>query len=228
MKHLMTAAATALLALSAYACAPAQSAETSTDLPAATKVMSATSGPQAPFKVTRTDGLQEMIVAGGCFWCVESDFEKVDGVREVISGYTGGSVDNPTYKIVTGEKSGHYEAAKIIFDPSVITYTQLLDYYWRHVDPTDAGGQFCDRGPSYSTAIFATPDQLADAEASKAQIEQTKPFSAKIVTPILPAVTFYDAEDYHQDFYKKSSLRYKYYRNSCGRDKRVEKLWGKS
>ena len=232
MKHLLTAATAALLSVSLYACAPAQSAETpqqstaTSQQAAAPKTAAPTTGPKALYKSTRKDGLKEMIVAGGCFWCVESDFEKVDGVRKVISGYTGGTVDNPTYKIVTGERSGHFEAAKIIYDPSVVTYSQLLDYYWRHVDPTDPRGQFCDKGPSYTTAIFATPEQYDAAVASKANIEKTKPFSADIVTPILPAVTFYDAEKYHQDYHDKNPVRYNYYRKGCGRDARVKQLWG--
>lgn len=228
MKHFMTAAATALLSVSLYACAPAQSAETSasSQQTSATKTAAPTTGPQAPFRSTRTDDLKELIVAGGCFWCIESDFEKLDGVREVISGYTGGTVDNPTYRIVTGERSGHFEAVKVVYDPSVVTYNQLLDYYWRHVDPTDPRGQFCDKGPSYTTAIFATPEEYADAEASKAEIEKSKPFSDPIVTPILPAVTFYDAESYHQDYYKKNPKRYNSYRNGCRRDARVKQLWG--
>lgn len=225
MKHLLTAAATALLSISVYACAPAQSVE-KTEMPAQTQVLSATSGPQAPFKNIRTDGLEEMIIAGGCFWCTESDFEKITGVTEAVSGYTGGTLDNPTYKKVGTNRTGHYEAVKVTYDPSVVTYRQLVDYYWKTVDPTDARGQFCDKGESYRSAIFVTPEQRADAEGSLANIIETKPFSDKIVTPILPAVTFYDAEGYHQDYYKRNSLRYKYYRNGCGRDKRLQKLWG--
>jgi len=227
MKHLLTAATTAILSLSIYACAPAQSAET-TEVPAAGQVASAISGPQAPFKNTRTDGFEEMIVAGGCFWCTESDFEKITGVTEAVSGYTGGTLDNPTYKKVGTNRTGHYEAVKVTYDSNVVTYRQLVDHYWKTVDPTDNRGQFCDKGESYRSAIFVTPEQRADAEGSLARIKETKPFSAAIVTPILPAVTFYDAEGYHQDYYKKNSLRYKYYRNGCGRDKRLEKLWGKS
>jgi peptide-methionine (S)-S-oxide reductase len=226
MKYYLTAAATAILSLSIYACAPAQSAEP-VPTPASTAVLSATSGPQAPFKNIRTDGLEEMIIAGGCFWCTESDFEKITGVREAVSGYTGGTLDNPTYKKVGTNRTGHYEAVKVTYDPSVVTYRQLVDYYWKTIDPTDDRGQFCDKGASYRSAIFVTPEQRADAEGSLAQIIETKPFSDKIVTPILPAVTFYDAEAYHQDYYKRNSLRYKYYRNGCGRDKRLEKLWGK-
>lgn len=219
MKYLITAVSVLTLA----ACAPAQSAEA----PNASPVASATSGPQAPFKSVRSDGLEEMIVAGGCFWCVESDFEKLEGVREAISGYTGGTLDNPKYKQVGTNRTGHYEAAKVIYDPTVISYRELVDYFWKTVDPTDSRGQFCDKGESYLSAIFVTPEQRADAQASLEKIEATKPFSADIVTPILPAVTFYAAEDYHQNYYKRNSIRYKYYRNGCGRDKRLKQLWGK-
>jgi peptide-methionine (S)-S-oxide reductase len=169
---------------------------------------------------------QSMIVAGGCFWCVESDFEKLDGVIEAVSGYTGGRTVDPTYKEVTYKDTGHYEAAKITFDPSVISYEQLLEYYWTTIDPTDDKGQFCDKGDSYRTAIFASPEQLEPAQASLAKIKQTKPFSNPIVTPVLQASTFYNAEDYHQDYYKKNPIRYKYYRTGCGRDARLKKLWG--
>lgn len=224
MKTLLTA--TTLLSAALVACAPALSAESQDSQPAAVKSASPMTGPQAPFKSVRTDGMEEMIIAGGCFWCVESDFEKLDGVSEAISGYTGGSLDNPTYKKVGTNRTGHYEAVKVIYDPSVVSFRQLVDHYWRTVDPTDKRGQFCDKGESYKTAIFATPEQRLDAENSLKLIKETKPFKAKIVTPILPAVTFYDAEDYHQNYYKRNSLRYKYYRNSCGRDKTLKKLWG--
>ena len=225
MKHFILAATTALISVSIYACAPAQTVET-LEVPASAKVLAPTSGPQAPFKNTRTDGLEEMIIAGGCFWCTESDFEKIPGVTEAVSGYTGGTLDNPKYKQVGTNRTGHYEAVKVTYDPSVVTYRQLVDMYWMTVDPTDDRGQFCDKGDSYRSAIFVTPEQRADAEGSLAQIKTTKPFSDTIVTPILPAVTFYDAEGYHQNYYKKNSLRYKYYRNGCGRDKRLKKLWG--
>jgi len=225
MKHLLTVAGTAFLSLSLFACAPAQSVE-KIDMSAESLVLSATTGPQAPFKNTRMDGLEDMIIAGGCFWCTESDFEKITGVVEAVSGYTGGTVDNPTYKVVGTNKTGHFEAVKVTYDPTVVTYRQLIDYYWKTIDPTDNRGQFCDKGASYLSAIFVTPEQRADAESSLALIKETKPFSDEIVTPILPAVTFYDAESYHQDYYKRNALRYKYYRNGCGRDKRLEKLWG--
>ena len=168
-------------------------------------------------------GADTAIVAGGCFWCVESDFEKLPGVYEVVSGYSGGDMLNPTYR----NHGKHVEVAKIIFDPTVVTYRELIDHYWMTVDPTDDGGQFCDRGHAYIPVIYARPDQMEAAENSKAEIEQIKPFSDPIKVPILAAKTFWDAEDYHQNSYKKNPVRYKFYRTGCGRDKRVAKLWGK-
>ena len=175
--------------------------------------------------------------AGGCFWCVEADFEKLSGVGEVVSGYTGGTVANPTYKQVTRGGTGHYEAVEIRYDPAKISYDQLLHAFFRSVDPTDAGGQFCDRGDSYRTAIFvSSPEERAAAEAAKARAERE--LGRKVVTPILDAKPFYDAEDYHQNYYKKSDIvltrrgpkqmkdAYKFYRDACGRDERVRKLWG--
>lgn len=223
MKTLLLTTSLCLLA----ACAPAQSAEKSdakTDSVAVTQV--ATTGPLVPYNNVRGDGLSEMIIAGGCFWCVESDFEKLTGVKEAISGYSGGSLNNPDYKTVSYKETGHYEVVKVIFDPSVVTYRQLIDHYWTTVDPTDPRGQFCDKGSSYRTAIFATPAQMADAQASLKNIIATKPFTADIVTPVLPAVTFYEAEDYHQDYYKKNPSHYNRYRKGCGRDRVTKKLWG--
>lgn len=177
----------------------------------------------APVEKTRSTGPTDTaIFAGGCFWCVESDFEKLPGVLDVVSGYTGGGTPNPSYR----NHGKHFEAAKITFDPSVISYDALLNHYWVTVDPTDPTGQFCDKGHSYQTAIFARPDQIEQAERSKAGIIQTKPFDAPIVTPVLSAEVFWDAEDYHQDYYKKNPIRYKYYRNGCGRDARLVDLWG--
>lgn len=177
------------------------------------------------------------ILAGGCFWCVESDFEMVPGVKSVISGYTGGKTENPTYKEVSAGGTGHYEAVKITFDDAKVSYDMLLYLFFRSVNPTDAGGQFCDRGDSYRTAIF-----VEDAEqqqiAEQAKKEAALALGKKIVTPILPATTFWTAEDYHQDYYKGSSIvltragpkkqssAYKFYRNACGRDQRVRELWG--
>ena len=189
-------------------------------------VASAVSGPQAPYVVEAADGLQTAIFAGGCFWCVEKDFESVPGVIEVVSGYTGGMLDNPDYKTVSYTETGHYEAAEVLFDPSEVSYRELVDYYWTTVDPTDDQGQFCDKGSSYRTAVFATPEQMRAARDSLAELRVNKPFEEQIVTPILPAVTFYDAEDYHQDYYKKNPIRYRTYRAGCRRDARLKKLWG--
>ncbi|PHR56491.1 MAG: peptide-methionine (S)-S-oxide reductase [Robiginitomaculum sp.] len=168
----------------------------------------------------------EAVFAGGCFWCVESDFEKFPGVIEAISGYAGGHTQNPTYKQVSRGGTGHYEVAKIIYDPSRVSYSQLVEYFWTTVDPTDDGGQFCDRGHSYKTAIFANPAQLEIANASKIILQQSGRLPSPVVTPILPSVTFYPAESYHQDYYKKKPRRYKYYRNGCRRDARLKTLWG--
>lgn len=166
--------------------------------------------------------------AGGCFWCVEADFDKVPGVVRTISGYTGGLLKNPTYKQVSAGGTGHREAVQIFYDPKKVSYEKLLDIFWRSVDPTDAGGQFCDRGQSYETAIFAnSPAQMRLAEASKQKLEKSVVLMKPIVTPIETAGVFYPAEDYHQDYYKKNPLRYKYYRYGCGRDARIKKVWGK-
>ena len=170
---------------------------------------------------------QTMIVAGGCFWCVESDFEKIDGVIDAVSGYTGGHQENPTYKQVSSGKTGHYEAVEITFDDEKVSLETLANYYWKTIDPTDDKGQFCDKGTPYLTAMFYQNDeQKAVFEASLKNVEQTKPFDATIVTPILAASTFYLAEDYHQSYYTKNPIRYNYYRSSCGRDNRIEELWG--
>ncbi|MGB2222101.1 peptide-methionine (S)-S-oxide reductase MsrA [Neptunomonas phycophila] len=170
---------------------------------------------------------QTMIVAGGCFWCVESDFEKIDGVIDVVSGYTGGHQENPTYKQVSSGKTGHYEAVEITFDDEKVSLETLANYYWKTIDPTDDKGQFCDKGTPYLTAMFYQNDeQKAVFEASLKNVEQTKPFDATIVTPIIAASTFYLAEDYHQSYYTKNPIRYNYYRSSCGRDSRIEELWG--
>lgn len=170
---------------------------------------------------------QTMIVAGGCFWCVESDFELVNGVSDVISGYTGGQTKNPTYKQVSSEQTGHFEAVEIHFDDDIVSLKTLADYYWKTIDPTDAKGQFCDKGTPYKTAMFYQNDQQkAVFEASLVKVEKTKPFNADIVTRILPADTFYLAEEYHQSYYTKNPIRYALYRSSCGRDSKIESLWG--
>lgn len=170
---------------------------------------------------------QTMIVAGGCFWCVESDFELVNGVSDVISGYTGGQTKNPTYKQVSSEQTGHFEAVEIHFDDDIVSLKTLADYYWKTIDPTDAKGQFCDKGTPYKTAMFYQNDQQkAVFEASLVKVEKTKPFKADIVTQIFPADTFYLAEEYHQSYYTKNPIRYALYRSSCGRDSKIESLWG--
>ena len=173
------------------------------------------------------DGLAVATFAGGCFWCVESDFDKVPGVKETISGYTGGTVENPTYKQVTAGGTGHFEAVQIRYDPTQVSYERLLHVFWRSVDPTDGGGQFCDRGDSYRTAIFAgNEEERMLAEASKAALDRSAVLDAPVVTPIEPAGAFHPAEDYHQDYYAKNPVRYRFYRFSCGRDSRVQQLWG--
>ncbi|WP_226780020.1 peptide-methionine (S)-S-oxide reductase MsrA [Oceaniglobus trochenteri] len=180
---------------------------------------------------------ETVVLAGGCFWCVEADFEKVKGVTSAVSGFTGGTVENPTYKQVTRGGTGHYEAVKITYDADQIKFAQIIDLFLRSVDATDAGGQFCDRGESYRTAIFVENGEerkTAEAELAKAQ----KALGQKIVTPILDEAAFYPAEDYHQDYYKSDDTiltrfgfeekkdAYKKYRDACGRDQRVKELWG--
>jgi len=166
------------------------------------------------------------VLAGGCFWCMESDFEKLPGVTDVISGFTGGTLPNPTYN---GDHTGHYEAVEITYDPQKLSYRQLLDYYWVNIDPFDDRGQFCDKGHSYLAAIFvANDEQRQIAEASRQEVEAMFP-GKKVVTRILPATTFWPIqgdESYHQDFYKKSPVRYEFYRWNCGRDQRLKEIWG--
>ncbi len=202
MKHIALTFAAVLAA-----CSSAQSAETPT-----------------PSNVQLSGQTDTAILAGGCFWCVESDFEKLPGVYEAVSGYSGGDLQSPTYR----NHGQHVEVSKITFDPTVITYEEILDYYWRHIDPTDNGGQFCDRGHAYIPVIYARPDQLAQAQESKANIEKIKPFSAPIRVPVLPAKTFWKAEEYHQDYYKKNPAHYNRYRKGCRRDAVVKSLWGDS
>jgi peptide-methionine (S)-S-oxide reductase len=187
----------------------------------------------------RAAGTETLTVAGGCFWCVESDFESVPGVKEAVSGFAGGTTANPTYKQVTAGGTGHYEVVQIEYDPGKVSRDALLNMFFRSIDPTDAGGQFCDRGPSYRSAIFA--NNAGDrAAAEKAKAEAQAVLGQQIVTPILDAAKFYPAEDYHQDYYKssdrlaftsvglgvKKSTAYKRYRKGCGRDARVKQLWG--
>jgi peptide-methionine (S)-S-oxide reductase len=167
------------------------------------------------------------VFAGGCFWCVESDFDAVDGVVETISGYTGGRIANPTYQQVSHENTGHYESVKVTYDPDVVSYDYLVTYFLHHVDPTDAAGQFCDKGESYRTAIFvSTPEERAAAEAEIASVDASGVLPSPVVTKVVAAETFWPAETYHQDYYEKNPLRYRYYRAACGRDARVKELWG--
>lgn len=193
----------------------------------------------AQFNQARAAETKVLTVAGGCFWCVEADFESVPGVSEVVSGYTGGTRKNPTYKEVSRGGTGHYEAVQIFYDPARVTMERLLHLFFRSIDPTDAGGQFCDRGASYRTAVFvkdASERKAAQAAKAAAQAE----LGRRIVTPILNAGPFYRAEDYHQNYYKgrklvvtragpkRQSQAYKFYRKGCGRDRRVRQLWGAS
>lgn len=167
------------------------------------------------------------IFAGGCFWCVEADFEKLPGVVSAESGYTGGSVANPTYKQVSHGGTGHAEAVRVVYDPGKVSYEQLVDYFWHHIDPTVKDQQFCDVGSQYRSAIFYENDrQRAIAEASKAALEKSGRFT-HVYTEVVPAGTFYPAEAYHQDYYSKNPIRYRYYRFGCGRDARVAEVWGK-
>ena len=193
----------------------------------------------AQVSTAKAAGSETLTVAGGCFWCVESDFESVKGVKGAVSGFAGGKTANPTYKQVTSGGTGHYEAVQITFDPSVVSRDTILSLFFRSIDPTDAGGQFCDRGASYRSAVFAN-GSAQKAAAEKAKADAQSALGQQIVTPILGAAKFYPAEDYHQDYYKsserlavsslglgvKKSEAYKKYRNRCGRDQRVKQLWG--
>lgn len=162
--------------------------------------------------------LEKATFAGGCFWCMTPPFEKLDGVKEVVSGYTGGHTVNPTYEDVTSETTGHRESVEITFDPAKISYEKLLDVFWRQINPTDAGGQFVDRGPSYESVIFYhSEEQKRLAEESKKKLERSGRFDRPIVTEILPSGPFYKAEEYHQDYWKKNPIRYKFYRYNSGR-----------
>lgn len=165
--------------------------------------------------------------AGGCFWCVEADFDKIPGVLSTTSGYTGGHLANPKYEQVSGNGTGHAEAVQVVFDPKRVTYAQLVEKFWRTIDPTVRNRQFCDAGSPYRTAIFVHNEaQRVVAQASRDALEKSKPFKEPIVTPIEKAQTFYPAEAYHQDYYIKNPVRYAYYRSSCGRDERLRQLWG--
>ena len=208
MRHLFKIGLTGIL-LSAFLYGPAAWAQLASDDSAAAGAETATA-----------------TLAGGCFWCVEADLEKVDGVKEVISGYAGGTEVNPTYKQVSAGKTSHVEAVQAIYDPARVTFSQLLEVFWKHVDPTDAGGQFVDRGPHYRTVIFYENQmQRKLAEESKQRLEESGVFDRPIVTEIRELNRFYRAEDYHQDYYKRNAFRYRYYRWNSGRDQFLERVW---
>lgn len=178
-----------------------------------------------PAQSTAPAAQRSAVFAGGCFWCMEGPFEKLVGVSEVVSGYAGGRTVNPTYEQVTGGGTGHAEVVRVSYDPAKVSYATLLEIYWRNVDPFDGGGQFCDRGASYRPEIFVANDEERRlAEQSKASLEKRfgKPFAVRITT----ATPFYAAEAYHQDYYLRNPLRYRYYRSGCGRDNRLDKVWG--
>jgi peptide-methionine (S)-S-oxide reductase len=174
-------------------------------------------------------GTARATFAGGCFWCMEAPFDKVPGVRSTTSGYAGGTVENPSYRQVSAGGTGHAEVVQVVYDPGKVTYEELLEVFWRNVDPLDGGGQFCDRGNQYRSQIFYEgPDQKAAAEASKRRLQESGRLSGRIVTAITPLEAFYPAEEYHQDFYRRNPERYMRYRAGCGRDRRLEELWGES
>ncbi len=178
----------------------------------------------APMEIATLQSAETAVFAGGCFWCVEADFDKVDGVVDTLSGYTGGISDKPTYR--THKLGGHLEAVKVTYDPAIVSYDALVSHFFRHVDPTDAGGQFCDRGKSYATAIFVDDaDQRATAEAIKAGIEQSGVLPGAVVTPVEDLTTFWPAEGFHQDYYLENPIQYRFYRKNCGRDQRIERIW---
>ncbi len=181
-----------------------------------------------PYSLLAETRYEKATFAGGCFWCMEHPFEELTGVSEVLSGYTGGRKKNPTYEEVSAGATFHYESVQITYDPSKISYSKLLDTFWRQIDPTDPGGQFVDKGMQYRTAVFYhNEEQKRLAEESKEQLNESGRFDEEIVTEIIEATPFYKAEEYHQDFYKKSPLRYKAYRRGSGRDKFLERIWGK-
>lgn len=180
-------------------------------------------------KMEKTTGiLEKATFAGGCFWCMEAPFDTLPGVVSVTVGYTGGTVENPTYEQVSSGGTGHTEAVQIVFDPSKTGYAKLLEIFWRNIDPTVKDRQFCDVGSQYRTGIFThTEEQRMLAEKSKEALLKSKPFEGPVVTEITPAGPFYEAEEYHQHYYKKNPIRYTFYRTSCGRDGRLKQLWGK-
>jgi peptide-methionine (S)-S-oxide reductase len=173
-------------------------------------------------------GLEAAIFAGGCFWCMEPPYDELPGVVSTTSGYTAGRTKNPTYEQVSAGRTGHTEAVRVIYDPKKVSYEKLLEVFWKNIDPTVKDKQFCDTGSQYRSGIYyLSPEQKKLAEDSRAKLEKTKPFKDPIVTEIQPAAEFWAAEDYHQDYYKKNPVRYKFYRTGCGRDARLAEVWGK-
>ena len=176
---------------------------------------------------SNSDRLETATFAGGCFWCLEEALDKVEGVVSTTSGYTGGQKTNPTYEEVSAGGTGHTESVQVMYDPQKVTYTKLLETFWHNIDPTTPNQQFCDKGHQYRSAIFYHDDrQQRLAEESKQQLDKSKPFKEQIVTEIVPASEFYPAEEYHQNFYQKNPIRYKFYKYNCGRAQRLETLWG--
>ena len=180
---------------------------------------------QAPAK---PGAMAKATFAGGCFWCMEEVYDKVPGVRTTVSGYMGGRTKNPTYESISSGATGHAEVVQVEYDPAKVSYEKLLEVFWRNIDPTQRDGQFCDHGSQYRSAIFYhSPEQQKAAEASKAQLDKTKPFKGEIVTQIAAAPEFYAAEDYHQDYHTKNPVRYKLYKTGCGREARLQAVWGR-
>ncbi len=212
MKLIRSSVALLLVAIASFAIAQV-TGKTAQPVPSAPKTSPAT--------------VAKIVFAGGCFWCMEPPFDAIDGVISTTSGYIGGSKKDPTYQEVSAGYTGHTEAVEIVYDPKKVSFERLLSVFWRNIDPTVKDQQFCDVGNQYRTGIFVFNDaQKIAAEASKVALDKQKPFAGKIVTEITVATTFYPAEDYHQDYYLKNPIRYKYYRNGCGRDQRLKQLWG--
>ena len=191
-------------------------------------LFSALALPLAAQEKAPPSGLDAAIFAGGCFWCMEPPFDALPGVVSTTSGYTAGKTRNPQYMDVSAGITGHTEAVRVVYDPAKVSYAKLLEVFWRNIDPTVKDRQFCDIGTQYRTGIYyLSPEQKRLAEESRARLDKTKPFKAPIVTELVAATEFWAAEDYHQDYYKKNPVRYKFYRTGCGRDARLEELWGK-
>ena len=190
-------------------------------------VLASGSEKAAPATPSSSDRLASAVFAGGCFWCTESDFDHIEGVVSTTSGYTGGKTKNPTYEQVSAGGTGHIESVRVVYDPAKVDYSSLVAHFFQDIDPLDAGGQFCDRGAQYRSAIFvANEEQRRIAEATSKAVSRR--LDAKVATLILPATSFYPAEDYHQNYYKKNPIRYRFYRTTCGRDARIKEVWSRN